>query len=534
MEQKVVQKAPEQAKKTKPNMTGIPTQMKLDFERRSGLSFDDVRVHYNSDKPAKIDALAYAQGSEVFIGPGHHQHLQHELIHVIQQKTGRVTPGFYFDNKIINDSKDLEAEASHNVINRGTISQKLTTNIIQRVKSLPRKTKAKKLQAMAKKPVPVKTVRSGKNAGTRSNRLLKAGKVSGRPNFAKYVRKWFPSERGSTSIDHIVSYHQIQILAKECVKQYSTTVPILENLFLRLVHLVAPKPSNPLTRKLYDEGVSSAQKKKEFWDTVEEKYEAAKQAASAIHHILSNVRAPGNISTSTQTSDLDQQLSELVITLNQSLVNLRLGGNRINSSISHLLDPIYKSEIMCILKGHTCVVYSNKSLESQFMAQRLHRLFSTAFKISTSPQILGPHVGTSVASSDLLNSASSTPHTKPSTPYTKRLDFGMATDYYLIVIHESRKYRYTVVHIAFFTSKGDLELYQTVKGNVQSGAGDTLQLVPQGVITTKRQPKPSSAAQEVTLGDLNCLITSLYKDKNYSTNSSASTPHQADISYPLF
>ena len=69
MEQKVVQKAPEQAKKPMPNMTGIPTQMKLDFERRSGLSFDDVRVHYNSDKPRRIGALAYTLFRQVHIGP---------------------------------------------------------------------------------------------------------------------------------------------------------------------------------------------------------------------------------------------------------------------------------------------------------------------------------------------------------------------------------------------------------------------------------------------------------------------------------
>ena len=92
MRQEVIQKAPEQAKKPMPNMTGIPTQMKLDFEQRSGLSFDDVRVHYNSDKPKRIGALAYTQIPQVHIGPGQEKHLRHELGHVVQQKQGIVRP----------------------------------------------------------------------------------------------------------------------------------------------------------------------------------------------------------------------------------------------------------------------------------------------------------------------------------------------------------------------------------------------------------------------------------------------------------
>lgn len=107
----MVQKAPEQAKKQTPNLTGIPTQMKLDFERRSGLSFDDVRVHYNSEKPRKIGALAYTQIPQVHIGPGQERHLQHELGHVVQQKRGIVRPNLYFKGFSINDSLDLEREA---------------------------------------------------------------------------------------------------------------------------------------------------------------------------------------------------------------------------------------------------------------------------------------------------------------------------------------------------------------------------------------------------------------------------------------
>ena len=111
MRQEVIQKAPEQTKKPMPNMTGIPTQMKLDFEQRSGLSFDDVRVHYNSDKPRRIGALAYTQIPPVHIGPGQEEHLRHELGHVVQQKQGIVRPTTWINGLPVNDSPGLERAA---------------------------------------------------------------------------------------------------------------------------------------------------------------------------------------------------------------------------------------------------------------------------------------------------------------------------------------------------------------------------------------------------------------------------------------
>ena len=92
MESKLQQQSTEQEQTGKPNLTGIPSQMKLDFERRSGLSFDDVRVHYHSDKPARFFAHAYTFGTQVHIGPGQERHLPHELGHVAQQKWGMVRP----------------------------------------------------------------------------------------------------------------------------------------------------------------------------------------------------------------------------------------------------------------------------------------------------------------------------------------------------------------------------------------------------------------------------------------------------------
>lgn len=94
-----------------PNRTGIPAHIKNIAEQRSGLSFDDVRVHYNSSKPAQLQALAYTQGNEVYIGPGQEKHLMHELGHVVQQKQGRVRANKTIRGMPLNDEARLEKEA---------------------------------------------------------------------------------------------------------------------------------------------------------------------------------------------------------------------------------------------------------------------------------------------------------------------------------------------------------------------------------------------------------------------------------------
>ena len=102
----------EEKKKSAPsNMTGIPKDMKKRFENMSGLSFDDVNVHYNSDKPAQLQALAYTQGNQVYVAPGQEHHLGHELGHVVQQKQGRVKPTLQLQGLSVNDDEKLEREA---------------------------------------------------------------------------------------------------------------------------------------------------------------------------------------------------------------------------------------------------------------------------------------------------------------------------------------------------------------------------------------------------------------------------------------
>ncbi|MCC8199019.1 MAG: DUF4157 domain-containing protein, partial [Tannerellaceae bacterium] len=95
----------------KPNNTGLPDQLKAGIENLSGYSMDDVTVHYNSDKPAQLQALAYAQGTDIHIAPGQEQHLPHEAWHVVQQKQGRVQPTMQLQGIQVNDDEKLEKEA---------------------------------------------------------------------------------------------------------------------------------------------------------------------------------------------------------------------------------------------------------------------------------------------------------------------------------------------------------------------------------------------------------------------------------------
>lgn len=102
----------EQQPAAKSNNTDLPDNLKFGIENLSGMSMDHVNVHYNSSQPAQLNALAYAQGSDIHIAPGQEQHLPHEAWHVVQQAQGRVQPTMQMKDGVpVNDDKSLEHEA---------------------------------------------------------------------------------------------------------------------------------------------------------------------------------------------------------------------------------------------------------------------------------------------------------------------------------------------------------------------------------------------------------------------------------------
>lgn len=91
----------------------LPSAMREKFERRFGVPLGDVQVHHNSSKPAEFGAEAYAQGSDIFVGPGHEHDLQHEIGHVVQQKQGLVEETGRVNGAPVNDDPELEAMADN-------------------------------------------------------------------------------------------------------------------------------------------------------------------------------------------------------------------------------------------------------------------------------------------------------------------------------------------------------------------------------------------------------------------------------------
>jgi len=94
------------------NKTGLPDNVKSGVEQLSGVSLSDVKVHYNSPKPAQLHAHAYAQGTDIHVASGQEKHVPHEAWHVVQQKQGRVQATKQMKGEVpVNDDAGLENEA---------------------------------------------------------------------------------------------------------------------------------------------------------------------------------------------------------------------------------------------------------------------------------------------------------------------------------------------------------------------------------------------------------------------------------------
>lgn len=102
---------PAAQRQEQPNRTGMPDALKSGVESLSGMDLSDVRVHRNSPQPRQLNALAYAQGNDIHLGPGQEKHLPHEAWHLVQQRQGRVEPTTEVDGVAVNDDAALEQEA---------------------------------------------------------------------------------------------------------------------------------------------------------------------------------------------------------------------------------------------------------------------------------------------------------------------------------------------------------------------------------------------------------------------------------------
>ncbi len=87
----------------------LPNELQSSIHAITGLSLNEVSVHYNSPQPTQLQAHAFARGNEIHVAPGQEQHLPHEAWHVVQQRQGRVQPSAGMSP--INDDAGLEQEA---------------------------------------------------------------------------------------------------------------------------------------------------------------------------------------------------------------------------------------------------------------------------------------------------------------------------------------------------------------------------------------------------------------------------------------
>ena len=119
---------------SRPNNTGMPDNLKTGIESLSGFSMDDVRVYYNSSKPATVQALAYTQGTDIHVAPGQEKCLPHEAWHVAQQMAGRVSPTTNINGMPVNDNDALEHEAD--VMGEKAVQCKADDNTVCLLKNL--------------------------------------------------------------------------------------------------------------------------------------------------------------------------------------------------------------------------------------------------------------------------------------------------------------------------------------------------------------------------------------------------------------
>ncbi len=77
----------------------LPDNVRSQFEQSFGQSFADVRIHRGSAQATGIGATAFARGTDIHFAPGRYDTdsssglavLGHELTHIVQQRSGRVS-----------------------------------------------------------------------------------------------------------------------------------------------------------------------------------------------------------------------------------------------------------------------------------------------------------------------------------------------------------------------------------------------------------------------------------------------------------
>jgi len=96
---------------TQTRTTGLSPALIKDIKSLSGFDLSGIKLHLNSEEPAKLNAKAYAQNRDIHVAPGQETSIPHEVWHIVQQMQGRVKARKQKDSQAINDDSELEQEA---------------------------------------------------------------------------------------------------------------------------------------------------------------------------------------------------------------------------------------------------------------------------------------------------------------------------------------------------------------------------------------------------------------------------------------
>ena len=184
---------------SKPNHTGLPDNLKSGIESLSGFSMDHVKTHYNSPQPAKLNALAYAQGSDIHIAPKQEQHLPHEAWHVVQQAQGRVAPTKQMKGGVaVNDDEGLEREADV----MGAKALKLQPETLEKSLSTQRKSETYPNAAYPQKDGSGEPGRSTQDISRSTQHKGHGKKIPGKSGTQPLIQAKFWEKKGDQYIWH--------------------------------------------------------------------------------------------------------------------------------------------------------------------------------------------------------------------------------------------------------------------------------------------------------------------------------------------
>lgn len=330
----------------KANYTGIPDYTKARFESMSGLSMVDVRVHYNSDRPAQLKALAYTQGNQVYIGPGQEKHLEHELGHVVQQKTGMVRPTAYINSNAVNDDPALEAEAD-----RFADSQDINAAKTYEETVLQRRSDTGVIQRRIAAMPP-----------SANWRVISEG---GRPGFLETAKRVFTVKKDE-NLCHIIPYNTISSFLMATIENHmnGTIGGTADKDLSTLIKMVIPSAGYRFKDDAGAGAAISDQKTKAFGYKDE---------------IVAGI--PIARANPAKSYEVDSPASSLENLLNSSISNLRPADAETNQSIGNRIDPIsgsYKIGAKTLLFDGTA---RGANQDTQSMAKRMHKLIKLGDRI---------------------------------------------------------------------------------------------------------------------------------------------------------